>query len=188
MRTYQAGKDPAEAWGGETRAWVFDLIENPGHRRRIEQLAVLDLTRRAGCEAGLRALVTDDWDYQTLFHLGWCQSCRNASLALGMDTHKTAVPPHRRRALVIALVAGVAIAAPIAGSRMIGGGSDSRGGVAQQVLRTTPPTPGSTTPSTMPTATTTVSTTPPTVPIVDPIPRAKPANGGRHRYPLPHTT
>jgi hypothetical protein len=186
MRTYQPAKDPVEAWSGETRAWVFDLIENPGHRRRIEQLAVLDLTRRAGCEACLRALVTDDWDYQSLFHLGWCQSCRDASLALGMDTaHKTAVRPHRRRALVIALVAAVAIAVPIAGSRMIGGGSDSRGGVAQQVPHTTPATPGSTTPSTTP-ATTPGSTTPPTVPIVDPIPRSKPANGGQHA--LPHTT
>jgi hypothetical protein len=186
MRTYQAGEDPVDAWGGETRAWVFDLIENPGYRRRLEELAGLDLTRRAGCEACLRALVTDDWDYQSLFHLGWCQSCRNASLALGMDTRKTAARPHRRRALAIALVAAVAIAVPIAGSRMIGGGSDSRGGVAQQVLHTTPATPGSTTPSTTPTATTPGSTTPPTVPIVDPIPRSKPANGGQH--PLPHTT
>ena len=64
MKTYQAGKDRVETWGGETRAWVFDLLENPDYRERLEVLSELDLKRRAGCESCLRALVTDDWDYE----------------------------------------------------------------------------------------------------------------------------
>ena len=50
MKTYQAGRDAVETWGGETRAWVFDLLENPDYRRRLEALSELDLKRRAGCE------------------------------------------------------------------------------------------------------------------------------------------
>jgi hypothetical protein len=210
MKTYQAGKDPVEAWGGETRAWVFDLLENPEYRRRLEALAALDLQRRPGCEPCLRALVTDKWDYESLHHLGWCESCRSASLALGMDTSsKKAGSGNARRALVVVLVAGVAIAAPLAGSQLLNRGNDDRGGVAQQTTPSTTPgttpsttpstTPGttpSTTPGTTPTTTpsttattpTTTATTPTTTtPVVKPVPRSRPAKG-RGEQALPHTT
>ena len=147
MKTYQAGKDPVETWGGETRAWVFDLLENPDYRRRLEALSELDLKRRAGCEPCLRALVTDDWDYESLHHLGWCESCRAASLALGMDTSsKKAGGYPYKRALVVAMVAAVAIAAPLAGNRLLDGRGGGNGGVAQQGPQTTPGTNPSTTP------------------------------------------
>jgi len=204
MRTYQAGKDPVEAWGGETRAWVFDLLENPEYRRRLEALAALDLTRRPGCEPCLRALVIDDWDYESLHHLGWCESCRAASLALGIDTTAatTVGSGYGKRALVVVLVAGVAIAAPLAGSHLLNRGDDDRGGVAQQTTPSTTPgttpsttpgttpstTPGttpSTTPSTTPTTTTPVTTTP-----VEPVPRSRPTVSvkGRGERALPETT
>jgi hypothetical protein len=204
MNRYQAGKDPVEEWGGETRDWVFPLLGNPRYRQRLEELASVDLTRRPGCESCLRSLVMDEWTPETLHHVGWCDSCRRASIALGeMPAGAGAAGAHRRRrAVLVALIAAVAIAAPLAGSQLIGGGGDNRGGVAQPLPATTPgsttptttpgttptTTPGttpSTTPSTTPTTTTTGST-PPTVPPVDPTPRAKPSTRGQQA--LPHTT
>jgi hypothetical protein len=181
VRTYHAAKDRVEAWDGETRAWVFDLLENPDHRRRLDTLADVDLRRRAGCESCLRSLVLDRWTPETLHHVGWCDSCRRASIALGRFA---AAPQRRRRAVLVALVAAVAIAAPLAGSQIIGGGGDNRGGGAQALPQTTPTTPGSTTPGTTPT--TTPGSTTPAVPIVDPTPRSKPAKRGQQA--LPHTT
>ena len=83
MNRYEAGKDPVEEWGGETRDWVFPLLDNPRYRERLEVLAGVDLTRRIGCEPCLRALVLDQWTPETLHHVGWCDSCRTASIALG---------------------------------------------------------------------------------------------------------
>jgi hypothetical protein len=44
VKTYEAGKDRVEAWGGVTRAWVFDLLAKRDYRRRLEALAALDLS------------------------------------------------------------------------------------------------------------------------------------------------
>jgi hypothetical protein len=206
MRTYQAGKDPGGSPGGESRAWVFDVLENPEHRRRLDALAGLDLKRRAGCEPCLHALVTDDWNHESLHHLGWCESCRNASLALGMNTSSKMAGYPYRRALVVALVAGVAIAAPLAGSRLLDDGNNGRGGVAQQVTQTTPGTNPSTTPGTNPSttptttattpgttpATTSTATTPTTTepattnPVIKPVPRTRTTSRGHQA--LPKTT
>jgi hypothetical protein len=207
MNRYQAGKDPVEAWGGETRGWVFPLLGNPRYRQRLETLAGVDLTRRAGCESCLRALVMDQWTPETLHHVGWCDSCRKASIALGkIPAGAGGAGAHRRRRAVLVALVAVAIAAPLAGSQLIGGGGDNRGGVAQQVPATTPSTTPGTTPTTTPgtTPTTTPGTTPattpttteptttptttpaPTKPVVDPRPRSKPATHGAQA--LPHTT
>lgn len=212
MNRYEAGKDPVEEWGGETRDWVFPLLGNPRYRERLEVLAGVDLTRRIGCEPCLRSLVLDQWTPETLHHVGWCDSCRKASIALGkMPAAAGVAGAHRRRrAVLIALVAGVAIAAPLAGSQLIGGGGDNRGGVAQPLPGTTPTTTPGTTPSTTPgttptttpgttpttTPTTTPGTTPTTTPTttgsspqpppVKPKPRSKPATRGQQA--LPHTT
>ncbi len=76
MKTYGAGRDRGQQQSGDPRDWVFDLLDNPRYRERLEVLADLDLTRRAGCEPCLHALVTNEWDYEALYHLGWCESCR----------------------------------------------------------------------------------------------------------------
>ncbi len=94
MNRYEAGKDPVEEWGGETRDWVFPLLGNPRYRQRLEGLASVDLTRRPGCESCLRSLVMDEWTPETLHHVGWCDSCRRASIALG----KIPAGPARRTA------------------------------------------------------------------------------------------
>jgi hypothetical protein len=211
MKTFKAGNEPIEKWGGETRDWVFDLLENAHYRERLELLAGLDLTRRSGCEPCLRALIMDNWDYESLYHLGWCDSCRRASFALGMDasTATVAGSPHRKRAFLIALAAAAAIAVPVAASQLLGGGHNPRGGVASPVVTatnpqtstpsttpgttptTTPATTPTTTPATTPTTTptTTPATTPTTTVPVKPVPRSKPTTkptGTKH--PLPMTT
>ena len=48
MNRYEAGKDPVEEWGGETRDWVFPLLGNPRYRQRLEELATVDLTGGPG--------------------------------------------------------------------------------------------------------------------------------------------
>lgn len=171
MKTYQAGKDPVEAWNGETRGWVFELLENPEYRKRLESLAALDLTRRAGCEPCLRALVADECSYESVLHLSRCRSCRKASFALGMDgAGKAAVgSPRRRRALWLGLAAAAVVAVPVLGSQLVlsdDGGTTNSGGMTS------------------------------TVPQVDPVPRAKPAgaiaaqgsSGGSGHSALPETT
>ncbi len=201
MRTYEAGKEPLAAAAADTRDWVFDLLDNPRHRERLEVLAGLELARRPGCEPCLRALVLDDWDYETLYHLGWCESCRSASFALGMDTTapKAVSSKFRRHALYVVLAAGVAIAAPLAGSHLIngggGGGKVAQGGGNPTTVPATTPgttpatTPGTTTPTTTPVETTPVETTPAaTTPVVTPVPRSKHVQGGRDKHALPLTT
>jgi hypothetical protein len=205
MRTYVAGKEPLEAVGPDTRDWVFDLLENPRYRERLEVLAGLSLARRPGCEPCLRALVMDDWNYEALYHLGWCESCRAASFALGMDTTapKAVSSKFRRHALYVVLAAGVAIAAPLAGSHFLNdggnGGQVAQGGGDGQTTApatTTPGTTPATTPATTPGATTPGETTPgattpgSTTPVVTPVARSKPAaaQGGHAKRALPLTT
>src|SRR4051812_38618936 len=155
MNRYQAGKDAVEEWSGETGDWAFPLLENSRHRQRLDVLAGVELTRRPGCEPCLRALVLDQWTPETLHHVGWCDSCRRASIALGKIPAAAATRARRRRRAVLATaVAAFAIAAPLAGSQLIGGGGDNRGGVAQPLQQTTPTAPPAATTSTTPTTTT----------------------------------
>ena len=198
--------------GGETRDWVFPLLADPRYRQRLEELASVDLTRRSGCESCLRSLVMNEWTPETLHHVGWCDSWRRASIPLGKIPAGPA-PQRGRRAVLLALLAGAALAAPLVGSQLIGGGGgDDRGGVAQPPPATTSgtttsgsttpgATPGSTTPGTGQASTTgsgqasttgsgqgstaTGSTTP-TAPPVDPTPRSKPTT--REQQALPQTT
>ncbi len=186
MRTYQASRGPLAAAGGDPRDWVFGLLGNARHRRRLEALAALDLARRSGCEPTLRALVTDDWDHDSLYHVGWCQSCRAAALALGMTSASGAArSPHRRHALYVVLAAAVAIAAPLAASDLLnrdGGHTAAQSGGARTTPATTPGTTSST-PATTPAQ-------PTTSPAVTAVPRAKHAR--THAAPakrvLPLTT
>ena len=191
MKTYDAGKDRGQQQSGDPRDWVFDLLENPRYRERLDVLAGLDLTRRAGCEQCLHALVTNEWDYEALYHLGWCESCRKASFALGTDaTPSPRRMPYARRAVWVVLAAGLVIAAPLAGNHFLDERNNvSRGGSALPGTTmpantnptTTPATTPTTTPSTTPTTTptTTPSTTPtttsttPTVPPIKPVPRSR---------------
>src|SRR5262245_37969041 len=102
MKTYEAGKDTTDSPVADGRDWVFTLLENPRYRERLAVLAGLDLRRRAGCEECLRSLVVDEWTPETLHHVGWCDSCRKASIALGkIDAAAAAGTRRRRRALVV---------------------------------------------------------------------------------------
>ena len=122
MKTYQAGKDPVEPWSGDPRDWVFDLLENPALPRAPRGAGrPRPEAGGAGCEPCLRALVTDDWDYESLHHLGWCESCRGREPRARHGHVVQAARRHAvsRRALVVALAAGLAIAAPLAGNRLL---------------------------------------------------------------------
>jgi hypothetical protein len=187
VNTYASGKDGGGLLDPDTREWVFDLLPSPRYRARMRQLEALDLRRRAGCEPCLRALVTDSWDVDALHHVGWCDSCRAATIALGM--HALAAPDAsflRRRAGWLAVAAFAIVAVPLVASQVIDTGSsgNARGGSAVQ---TAPAAPGDP-------ATTTVSTTPgATTPPVKPVPRSKPASSGgvagaHGQEALPHTT
>jgi hypothetical protein len=145
MKTYAANRHAARAAeAAGTREWVFGLLPTGRFRVRCEQLSALDVSRRPGCEPTLRALVLDEWTPGTYHHIGWCDSCRTAGFALGMaGPAGIAHPaPRRRRAMWLAMAAGVAIAAPLAGSRLIDdplGTKDVRGGVALAVKQAPPP-------------------------------------------------
>ena len=99
VRTYTAGK--AAGGGGQeqpdTREWVFGLLATAALSRRMEQLERLDLRRRPGCEPCLRALVMDEWTPDALYHMGWCESCRSAAIALGMHAPAAAGAPGAAR-------------------------------------------------------------------------------------------
>lgn len=139
MRTYAAGEDRRESWDADTRGWVFSLLENPEYRRRVTALDGLELRRRPGCESCLRALVIDEWSHDEMYHLGWCDSCRRASFALGMHaaSGKGAGTPHRHRALWFWLAALAVVAIPVLGSQVLMNDDGSRlptdPGVAQVV-------------------------------------------------------
>ena len=180
VNTYASGKDGGGLLDPATREWVFDLLPSPRHRARMRQLETLDLRRRAGCEPCLRALVTDSWDAEALHHLGWCDSCRAATIALGMHAPSAADASFlRRRAGWLAVAAFAIVAVPLVASQVIDTGSRgaARGGSAVQTAPASP-------------TTTPVSTT--TAP-VKPVPRSKPASSGgaagaRGQKALPHTT
>ena len=151
MRKYVAGK---AAGGGaqeqpDTREWVFGLLAKPRYRERMEQLERLDLRRRSGCEPCLRALVVDEWTPDALYHMGWCESCRSAAIALGMhDPAAAGGAWYRRRAAWLAVAAVAAIAAPLVGSQVLSSRDSqvaARGGSASSVASSrTPSTPGTT--------------------------------------------
>jgi hypothetical protein len=195
MKTYNAGQDDGEPKvQPDSREWVFGLLANPRYRRRMEQLEALDLRRRTGCEPCLRALVADEWTPDALHHLGWCDSCRAATIALGMHAPAAQASFLRRRAAWLAVAAFAVVAVPLVGSQVINRGSqvEVRGGSAISVPAAT--TPASTTPATTtPGTTTPVTTDPGTTTPVPPVPRSKPTTSGsatsaRGHKALPLTT
>jgi hypothetical protein len=138
MRKYLAGKDAGDVRQGQadTREWVFGLLGKPRYRQRLQQLEGLDLRRRSGCEPCLRALVMDEWTPDALHHMGWCESCRSAAIALGMHAPAARAAWYRRRAVWLAVAVAAAIAAPLVGSQVIsnqGPQVASRGGSAHGV-------------------------------------------------------
>ena len=135
MNTYAAGEAGGEAASTDSREWVFGALATPGFRERCDQLAELDLRRRPGCEPCLQSLVTDEWTAETNHHLGWCDSCRAAAIALGPGDRVEGAP-RRRRALWLAVAAGALILIPLAGSQLIDNpfsAHGARGGVAHAV-------------------------------------------------------
>jgi hypothetical protein len=182
VRTYKTG-DGGGPSDPDGREWVFGLLEKPRYRRRVDELAELDLRRRAGCEPCLQALVLRDWTPATLHHLGWCDSCRKAALALGMRASESeGAAWYRRHAAWLAVAAFAVVAVPLVGSEVIDSGSSGgqRGGVAISTTATS----GATTPGG---ATTVVSTnaggaTTPTTTTgpVKPVPRSRPSKAVRH--------
>jgi hypothetical protein len=138
MNTYVASKHGAEDWRAGTREWVFGLLPNRRYRKRSDLLSGLELRRRPDCEPTLRALVVEDWTPETLHHFGWCDSCRIGGFGLGIGAPGAVRrAPRRRRALWLALAAGIAIAAPLAASQLIddplGQQQEVRGGLALPV-------------------------------------------------------
>ena len=191
MRTYTAGKGRGDGQEHpDSREWVFGLLATPRYRRRMEQLEALDLRRRTGCEPCLRALVTGRWTPDALHHLGWCDSCRAAGAALGMQAPAGA-SFLRRRAGWLAVAAFAVVAVPLVGSQVVNQGSHVgvRGGGAIS----TAATPGATTPGTTTPGTTVPGTTVPTT-TVTPVPRSRPSatvtstHGGGAKKALPLTT
>ena len=177
VRTYSGGKGGGDGQEHpDSREWVFGLLATPRYRRRMEQLEALDLRRRTGCEPCLRALVTDQWTPDALHHLGWCDSCRAATIALGMHAPAAADASFlRRRAGWLAVGAFLVVAVPLVGSQVVNQGSQVgvRGGGAVDIQPSTTgtadtTTPGTTTPSTTPETTTPGTTTP-----ITPVPRSK---------------
>jgi hypothetical protein len=193
VNTYTAGKDGDGApEHPDGREWVFGLLANPRYRQRVEQLEGLDLRRRPGCEACLQALVTDQWTPDALHHLGWCDSCRAATIALGMHAPVAQASFLRRRAGWLAVAAFAVVAVPLVASQVVNQGQEPRGGSAIQVPAATTGKP-STTPATTTSGTTTSTATTPRTTPVTPVPRSKPAASGakaraRGHKALPRTT
>ena len=199
MRRYTAGQDAGDGQAHpDSREWVFGLLATPRYRRRVEQLDALDLRRRTGCEPCLRALVTDQWTPDALHHLGWCDSCRAATIALGMHAPAAADASFlRRRAAWLAVAAFVVIAVPLVGSQVVNQGSQVgvRGGGAVSTAGSSgATTPGTTTPGTTTPTTTTPTTTTTTTGTVTPVPRSRSSatvtntHGGGAKKALPLTT
>lgn len=137
MKTFTAGKDARAGGDPDSREWVFGVLGSSRHRQRMQQLERLDLRRRPGCEPCLRAMVVGDWSPETLFHVGWCDSCGAAATALGLAAASGAGAPwYRRRATWLAVAALAVLALPLAGSQMTGsdqGSTTGRGGGASGV-------------------------------------------------------
>jgi hypothetical protein len=138
MRKYVASKHAGDSGQQhvDTREWVFGLLATPRYRQRMQQLDRLDLRRRPGCEPCLRALVMDEWTPDALFHMGWCDSCRSAAMALGMHDPAARGAWYRRRAVWFAVAVAAAIAAPLVGSQVISNRDSqilARGGSAHAI-------------------------------------------------------
>jgi hypothetical protein len=201
VKTFTSGKAGGDSGleRPDSREWVFGLLGTPRYRERVEQLESLDLRRRTGCEPCLRALVLDKWTPETLHHVGWCDSCRAATIALGMHAPAAAGSSWvRRRAAWLAVAAFAVVAVPLVGSQLIGdGGSHGvRGGSATALHASTTPgtsTGGTTTRGTTTTTTggTTGGSTGGTGGTVKPVPRSKGSAAATHargKKALPHTT
>jgi hypothetical protein len=156
VKTFAAGSDTG-AGDPDSREWVFGLLASARHRRRVEQLEQLDLRRRPGCEPCLRALVTGEWTQETLFHVGWCDSCGEASIALGdgKASGEAGAAWYGRRTAWLAVAALAVVAVPLVASQVTGSDQATlaeRGGVASAVHESgtagaagtagTPATPG----------------------------------------------
>jgi hypothetical protein len=217
MNTYKAGEggDLAER-AAENREWVFPLLADSGARHRIVMLEGFDLTRRPSCEPTLYALVSDDWSPEAIYHVGWCESCRNAGFSLRVGAFSGGRPapaPNRRRAALVAVATAALIIIPVAGSQIVenpfggGGGTSAQPGGTGNGGTTTgnqSSGPGSTTgtqPGPVTTGSTgttgTTGTTPTTTPstgTVTPKPRSRPLGtngehaGTRGHSALPLTT
>jgi hypothetical protein len=138
MKTFSAGEDAGGGGDPDSREWVFGVLGSSRHRQRMQQLEQLDLRRRPGCEPCLRSLVVGEWTPETLFHVGWCDSCGAAATALGLAAASGAGAPwYRRRATWLAVAALAVVAVPLAGSQVTGSDQGStatgRGGVASEV-------------------------------------------------------
>lgn len=138
MKTFAAGSDVGAPSDPDSREWVFGLIASPRHRRRMQQLEQVDLRRRPGCEPCLRSLVTGDWTQETLFHVGWCDSCGGAAVALDSAeaSGEAGSAWYGQRATWLALAALAVVAVPLVGSQVIGsdaGTGAERGGAASAV-------------------------------------------------------
>jgi hypothetical protein len=134
MHTY-SGKPDDDGSHLDTREWMFDMLASDRYRARAEQLAGLDLRRRPDCEPCLQSIVTGKWTPETEHHLGWCDSCRTAAAALGTGPAATG-SPRRRRAVLVALAAGLVIATPLLASQLVDdpfGQKQDRGGLAHAV-------------------------------------------------------
>ena len=150
MKTFTSSKDARGAGDPDSREWVFGVLGSSLHRKRMQQLEQLDLRRRPGCEPCLRALVVGDWTPETLFHVGWCDSCGAAATALGLAAASGAGAPwYRRRATWLTVAALAVLAIPLAGSQMTGSDQGSsaagRGGGASEVGTAGAPATASTT-------------------------------------------
>lgn len=185
MHTHTATKEGGTGWTAGTREWVFNLLPSRRYRERADLLSNLELNRRADCEPTLRALVLDEWTPDADHHLGWCESCRSAGLALGRGAPQVfarSAGSARRRIGWVVLGAAIAIAAPLVAANSLlddsFSGQEPRGGVAitsQQV----PPAPPK------------IVVVPRNKPPVTPSVRHKRSSvtvRGQHARTLPHTT
>ncbi len=190
MRTYEAGKEPLAAAAADTRDWVFDLLENPRYRERLEVLAG---SRWPGARAASRACARSSWTTGTTRRSTTSAGASRAARRASRSAWTRPLPRPSARSTAATRSTScwrrrVAIAAPLAGSHLINGGGGGRPGRAgrrqpddgpgDDRRRTTPATtPGTTTPATTPATTTPGETTPAaTTPVVTPV-RARSTSG-----------
>ena len=98
MKKYVAGKD-AGADAPDSREWVFGLLGKPRYRQRMQPAQG---ARPAPPRAQLRSRASGRWSWgdrtpDTLYHVGWCDSCRSAAIALGLEAPAAGSSWLRRR-------------------------------------------------------------------------------------------
>jgi hypothetical protein len=189
MHTY-SGKPNGDDSHLDSREWMFAMLASDKYRARAEQLAGLELRRRPDCEPCLQSLVTGKWTPETAHHMGWCDSCRTAEAALGTAVVATG-SPRRRRAVLLALAAGLVIATPLLASQLLDdpfGQREDRGGVAHAVPQK--PVPRSKPTDTKPTGTKPTGTKPTGTKPTGTKPAATHRGGhsASDQRALPHTT